>query len=467
MRSLESATEAAARLLADRFGGTPELSHPEDLGGSGASLVVRARITPTAFLPYRSIVIKQLPCPSEDCAQVTECEDMDRCLDARSPLFQIGAQPAGADRANTIDLGILATSAPQQDRQQPAGPTHGDAAPGQSGGPAAGEFSDDDIALIREVVAYQFTNTLGPEGRPGPQLLAYDLDRRLLILSDAGDGENFSDILTLRGPADRSRALRKLGRALGRMHAVTCDRELAYSTLLRRQCSRHGVSAAAVTGRDIRVGEHIHTGLELLASTGMRINDTVVDLAREAAERARSAECSAFSPFDLTPDNLMMAGEVVILDFEWAGFRDITFDAACVIAGFPQDVTTPSLTDEETDEFLLAWRAEVAPVWPHLRDDVVFADRVLASLIGWAFFSLTLLHYGRHNLRTSGHFDISGEEIQNLTHVHLEDLATTVDAIARYASRHGDPRRDDVVEFAHKLLRVLAESGARPQSRPE
>lgn len=64
--NIDSALGSATHLLANRFGGTPELTHPEDLGGSGDSLVIRVRVTPNPFLQERTVVIKQLPPVAED-----------------------------------------------------------------------------------------------------------------------------------------------------------------------------------------------------------------------------------------------------------------------------------------------------------------------------------------------------------------------------------------------------------------
>ena len=92
-----SVVEEASQMLSRRFGGEPELSDIETLSGSGNAVVLRARTTPSAFFPHRSVVIKYNP--------VT---------------------------GHTID----------------------------------------DAALLREVVAYQFTTSLSEEVRPGPVLLA-------------------------------------------------------------------------------------------------------------------------------------------------------------------------------------------------------------------------------------------------------------------------------------------------------
>ncbi|HIW96487.1 MAG TPA: aminoglycoside phosphotransferase family protein [Candidatus Corynebacterium gallistercoris] len=403
MHSVESTVEAATHLLATRFGGSPELTHPEDLGGSGAALVLRCKVAPNPFLQERTVVIKQLP---------------------------------------------------------------------QSGPGECEQLTPDELALLREVVAYQFTNTLGEQTRPGPLLLAYDIDQRILILSDAGDGENFTDVLTLRSREDRRQAVRKLGRALGRMHSTTVGGAEAYRTLMRRQCQKHGLNPATITDSDIDIAELIRQGVQLFHANGLVSDPTVEAYAEEAAQRQERSDLRAFTPFDLTPDNIMLTHQVVFLDYEWASFRDVAFDVACVLAGFPQDNTTPALNDEEAAEFLATWRAETSTVWPELKDDATLYAGIMAALIGWAFLSLMMLFYGRsadesveRNLAAQQQF--AGRSLKELTSDQLEDLATTVDAIRRFAQRHEHPEFPAVDAFAHKLLRLLSRLGAKPQQPHE
>ncbi|MDN6511213.1 MAG: hypothetical protein L0K56_10980, partial [Corynebacterium sp.] len=211
MLSIDDALESAAHLLGNRFGGTPELTHPENLGGSGDSLVVRVRVSPNPFLQERTVVIKQLP-----------------------PVT------------------------------------------------SRGDDSEAISAMVREVVAYQYTNTLAEEHRPGPQLLAHDIDTRIMVLSDLGDGRNYSDILTMADEPERAAALRKLGRALGRMHVATADGQEAFDTLNRRQHSRHNLPASGVTDRDVDVAALVEQGLDLLRRSGVTVDPTVEALAHEA-----------------------------------------------------------------------------------------------------------------------------------------------------------------------------------------
>ncbi|MEV1290604.1 hypothetical protein [Pseudonocardia sp. NPDC049635] len=58
-----AAMAGAARLLSRRAGSEIELSDPEDLGGSGRSVVARARMAQNPFSDRRSVVIKQYAPP--------------------------------------------------------------------------------------------------------------------------------------------------------------------------------------------------------------------------------------------------------------------------------------------------------------------------------------------------------------------------------------------------------------------
>ncbi|MGJ4094517.1 phosphotransferase family protein [Corynebacterium macclintockiae] len=415
MQSVESTVEAATALLVARFGGSPELSDPEDLGGSGSSMVLRCRLSADPFLQERTVVIKQLPPQKVD-------------------------EPVAAKATD--------------------------------GGE---DFGPDALGMLREVVAYQYTNTLAESVRPGPVLLAYDINQRLLVLSDAGDGTSFTDVLTLQDSKARTGALRKLGRSLGKMHAATFGGADSYTTLMRRQCQRHHISPEAIQESDINVGELIESGVELMTTNGLTIDPVVQRYAMEAAERQTKSEYQVFTPFDLAPDNVMLTTNVVLLDYEWAGFRDAAFDVACVVAGFPQDNSTPSLDEPETTEFLAAWRAEAQHIWPVISDDEVFHDWVMSALIGWAFLSLIMMYYGRLSVAEHSSF-VFGEDpdnqevsrsLRHMSEEQLEDLATTVEAIQRFSRRRDTSNFEAVGAFSGVLLKVLAQLGAFPHERDD
>ena len=131
--------------------------------------------------------------------------------------------------------------------------------------------SMDDAALIREVVSYQFTTSLPKDVRPGPVLLAYDIDSRLLVISDSGEGETFADLLNYSGPEQRLQLLRNLGQSIGRMHAGTADREQHFDILLTRMLSRYPDTAELHEMRDASLLVSIDNGIELLSNAVPRL----------------------------------------------------------------------------------------------------------------------------------------------------------------------------------------------------
>ncbi len=327
------------------------------------------------------------------------------------------------------------------------------------------------VALVREIIAYQYTNTLPENARPGPLLLAHDIDNRILVLSDVGDGANFQEVLNYFSAEDRISALRKLGRAMGRMHAHTFGDSEAFGVLYRRQCSRHNLSPAQLAEYDLAIPSLIRGGMALMERNGIAIDPVIAELAEYSAEANAQPGFQAFTPFDLIPDNIMLAHNVVFLDYEWANFRDVTFDVACVVAGFPQDNSTPALSTEEAREFIGSWRAEIAPVWPEIRDDELLRKVIIASMIGWAFTSLMLLYYGRLALEEHADSILRNEQQNSKAHLeqmskdNLEDIATTVDAIRQFAVDQPSMYTEAVVGYATTLREVLSKLGAFPRIR--
>ena len=92
----------------------------------------------------------------------------------------------------------------------------------------------EEAAYLREVVAYQFATSLSEKTRPGPALLGYDTQQRIIIITDSGDGETLAEALETASEEDHIALLRSLGTALGRMHAGTADEEEAFNVLLHR-----------------------------------------------------------------------------------------------------------------------------------------------------------------------------------------------------------------------------------------
>ena len=334
----------------------------------------------------------------------------------------------------------------------------------------------DDAALVREIVSYQFTTSLSEEVRPGPVLLAHDVDQRIMVLSDSGDGDTFAELLQLEDPDRRVAILRNLGTALGRMHAGTAQREQDFNTLFTRMLRHHPGSAELQELRDSALLQSIHVGEDLLRKAGIEIPDLVSEFAAEGRNRLLSAHHRAFTPFDLSPDNIIVAERTHFLDYEWAGFRDVSFDLACVIAGFPQFLFSHPISDDEADVFVEAWTHEVNSLWPNVNNEAHLHSRIMAALLGWALASVALLHFGSVSaamamlyegedeldpnriegvsdlLRPASHGPFTAEEI-----VVRRDLFETFEALARYAGRGADPSYGVIAAFSQGIADRVAE----------
>lgn len=351
----------------------------------------------------------------------------------------------------------------------------------------ASEDPIDDAALLREIVAYQFTNSLSEDVRPGPMLLAHDVERRIIVITDAGDSSTYEELLSHPDVGVRIQHLRNLGRSLGKLHVGTAMHEQDFDVLLGRMLKTHPDTEHLQNLRDMSLLASIDNGLELIAQSGVHVPETIYLTAREAKRRLMSGKHRAFTPFDLSPDNIVAAKRTYFLDYEWAGFRDATFDVACVIAGFPQFVAARIITDEEVDGFIEAWAREVREIWPNADDFDRRGARIITALVGWALASVAYLYHGSMNQAVSfvgAIDDWEGEldpELEALVSADVDaefnlftadflsegtaegklvrkDLFETFEALARFAARWEDGRFDDVHHFAADIAERLRSS---------
>ncbi|MDY5785554.1 phosphotransferase [Corynebacterium sp.] len=279
----------------------------------------------------------------------------------------------------------------------------------------------EDSAFLREVVAYQFTTSLSEEVRPGPFLLGYDTKQRLIIISDSGDGDTLETLLAAAGDEDRVQILRTLGSALGRMHVGTAGREADFDALLARMM-RSRESQRQVQGLRERLLMHrIRLGLSMVEESGIAIPPEVAQAAEKMHTRLLNGSHRAFTPFDLSPDNIIYAGRTEFLDYEWAGFRDATFDVGFVVGGFPNYVATRQISDDEAQAFLDAWVHEVETIWPAVRHEDTLHDLVSGALLGWALSSVSIL-----NVTDLDELGVAGEALTEDVSAAGADLDTVV-----------------------------------------
>ncbi|WP_168226603.1 kinase [Tomitella fengzijianii] len=244
-----------------------------------------------------------------------------------------------------------------------------------------------DESFRREAVSYQFCNSLSAAHRPGPELVAYDLDARLLVLSDLGDAPAMGELLARRDTSEVTHSLMALAQSLGRMHSSTYGREEDYTTLLHRTA---GVDEAhPLNAQAARAVDEVPSMLQDILAVA--VPEDVRATAASGRELFDGGRFRAFSTADLCPDNILVnEGGVKFLDYEWGGFRDATLDISYALASFPTCLCALELSQDQVEEMVEAWRAEVVSVFPQLRDDSVLYSRLLAAMLVWLWLSTWL-----------------------------------------------------------------------------
>ncbi|WP_454980182.1 phosphotransferase [Corynebacterium propinquum] len=333
-----------------------------------------------------------------------------------------------------------------------------------------------DAALMREVVAYQFTTALPENVRPGPMLLAHDIDQRLVVMTDSGDGDTFDDLLETAKHETRGHILRNLGSSLGRMHAGTAEREKEFDILMARMLKQHPQFGENQEVRDDALQQSILLGEQILEQSGFSVPQAFHDAAQIARKRVVGGSARAFTPFDLSPDNIIVAEKTHFLDYEWAGFRDVSFDIACVVAGFPQFVFTHPITDEEADTFISAWKREIKEVFPNLVEPNNLHARVLAALVGWGLSTLATMSAGNLSgvvgmvqkgedistdldqaaalLRTGSADSFSDDEL-----LARRDIYETFEAMSRFGDNGTEDTSAEIAEFARSIAQRVEKPG--------
>lgn len=254
-------------------------------------------------------------------------------------------------------------------------------------------YSLEDAAFLREVVSYQFTTSLQSGIRPGPVMLGYDLDARTIIISDSGNGGTLATLLEQADENQHIQILRNLGTALGRMHAGTAGKEAQFEILFRRLTRESPGAEQVQLLRDRLLAHRIRLGLEMLRQAGVDVPNEVRVAAANIQNRLLRGGLRAFTPFDLSPDNVIQTGEgLQFLDYEWAGFRDASFDVAFVVAGFPLYISPRPYNHVAAQACIDAWLREVRGTWPALNTEDTLHARITGALIGWALSSLSVLN---------------------------------------------------------------------------
>lgn len=239
--------------------------------------------------------------------------------------------------------------------------------------------------FAHEAASCQLTTALPPEARVSPELIAHDVNERLLVLEDLGRGSTLADVLFAEDPRAAERALLAWARALGRLHSSTAGCAADFDALMRRLGAKSWTDPVA---DDIvaSVGELPELLSQIL---GVRTPPELVERLTAASEQLGSSRYQAFSPSDICPENSLVTGSsgVRFLDFEWGCVRDVAMDAAYLQYPFPSSWCSYALPDNLAQSMLATWRSEIAEVWPELDSDEVLLPRLFNAQLLWVWVS--------------------------------------------------------------------------------
>ncbi|KAA0023497.1 phosphotransferase family protein [Antrihabitans cavernicola] len=370
---------AAELLLAKRMGAPVKLVDPVELGGSGRTIVLRVRVADNAYSLPRTLIVKQVS---------------DGALDS---LDGFGAEPG---------IGSI------------------------------------DSAFLHEAVSYQFATALAQVNRPGPDLLAHDLDARLLILSDLVGGTRLTTVLQNSVEPAAGNSLMAFAQALGRLHAATVGREHDFTALMRRAEVAHQTEAitaqatAAISAVPALLKQHV----------GVTVPVELDEFAKHASRLFGGGRFRAFSPSDLCPDNVIVNDDGIrFLDYEWGGFRDATLDIAYALVSFPGCLCYYDLSRDRAQAMIEAWRAEVVGMWPQLVDNDLLRAKILEAQLVWVWLTT-------YWFLPDDHTRIAAVREHRLSVPRSDALISRWDTLGTSADEAG---RADIAEFAHGVATAI------------
>jgi hypothetical protein len=214
-------------------------------------------------------------------------------------------------------------------------------------------------------------------GMPGAvPLLAEADDPPVLVLADLGSGPSVADALLGPDPAVAEAALGAWATALGTLQAATTGRRDAFAAALAELSPLGPPEPDTSAGT---VASAAATLERLLPQRGVRPSAA----ARAELQELRVGGPAALTPGDACPDNNVLSADgCVLIDFEWAEFRPVAWDAAYLRVPWPTCWCSWALPAEVAERALDRWRAAVGPL------PAGFDAELDRATLGWALVSL-------------------------------------------------------------------------------
>jgi hypothetical protein len=231
--------------------------------------------------------------------------------------------------------------------------------------------------LFNEWAALELLNEADPA--IAPRLLAADRTDGFLVLEDLGDGDGIADLVLGRDAGLARDGLVAFARTLGRMHAVTSDRRGDYDR-------RRRALGPLPDGDRYFAFDFIRALSEACGKIGVEIPAGASNEATAVvAELSAPTEFLAYTHGDPCPDNTrVIAGRVVLIDFEIGAFRHVLLDGAYSTAPFPTCWCVNRIPAPIVGRMEDAYCSELGTAFPGARDQAAFEDAMLNAMAFWA-----------------------------------------------------------------------------------
>lgn len=235
-----------------------------------------------------------------------------------------------------------------------------------------------------EAAGLEFTSDAGV----GPDLLAADPVKRLIVMTDLGDAPSLATLLLGSGAEPARTALLDWARACGQLAASTAGRDDEFADLLAGQQAALGVQPQDSHWLLRRIDRIPILLKELSIGAPGGLAD---DLAAVAALLG-PGQRTVFSPGDICPDNnLVTADSVRFIDFESAEFHSVFLDAAYLRMPFSSCWCVFRLQAGLAAEAETAYRAAVSALWPELAEEAHWQRGIRLAMTAWTLHSMSYL----------------------------------------------------------------------------
>ncbi|MGO4600207.1 hypothetical protein [Terrabacter sp. 2RAF25] len=219
-------------------------------------------------------------------------------------------------------------------------------------------------------------------GARTPRLVAESADPRLVVMDDLGEGTHLADALLADDAERAAGGLAGWADAVAGLHVAGRSVRDAFVAGVRAR-SKEPLLLDYLPGQ---LADAVTEWERLAAALGLDVPAGTFAVLDSVPGRFR-VDAVSLSAADMCPDNNFVTDAgLALLDFEWALWRPIAWDAAYLRVPWPTCWCAWSLDAAAAQAALERWRESVARTWPEVAGDDFDHDLDLATE-AWAWLA--------------------------------------------------------------------------------